>query len=188
MPARSKSQQRLFGMVHAYNKGELHAGRALRDRIAALSRRISDDDARHFAKTPHDGLPERKEKEEKRAQVAMFRPDEVYALYDRIEPRIEAMANRVSERSKKRRSFLGHVVSGTSKGALWGSLVGGLGLGALGVGMARHVSDEQSVPPDVAKDRMIEAGAKLGLFGAGSGALVGSVTGLGLGVLNGIRE
>lgn len=60
MPAKSKSQQRLFGMVHAYNKGELHGSRSLRRRIAALSRRISDEDAKHFAKTKHDGLPEKK--------------------------------------------------------------------------------------------------------------------------------
>ena len=68
MPAKSKSQQRLFGMVHAYNKGELHGSRALRSRIAALSRHISDADAKDFAETPHAGLPERKE--EKKASSA----------------------------------------------------------------------------------------------------------------------
>ena len=61
MPARSRSQQRLFAMVHAYNKGELHCGRSLRKRVVDLAGRISDDDARDFARTKHDGLPERKE-------------------------------------------------------------------------------------------------------------------------------
>lgn len=59
MPAKSKSQQRLFGMVHAYNKGEFHGPRSLRERIARLSHHISDTDAKHFAKTKHDNLPEK---------------------------------------------------------------------------------------------------------------------------------
>lgn len=60
MPARSRSQQRLFGMVHAYNKGELKGSKSLKKRISSIADNISDEDARHFAETPHKGLPEKK--------------------------------------------------------------------------------------------------------------------------------
>ena len=57
MPARSKAQQRLFGMVHAYQKGKLkHAPKKIRD----IAKRISKSDARDFAKTKRTGLPEKK--------------------------------------------------------------------------------------------------------------------------------
>lgn len=60
MPAVSESQQRLFGMVHAYQKGKLkHAP----GKIRQIARHISEEDAEHFARTKHDGLPERKKKE-----------------------------------------------------------------------------------------------------------------------------
>ena len=175
-------------MVHAYNKGELHGSRSLRSRVAALAGRISDEDARHFAETPHAGLPERKEKRtEKQAQI-MFRPDEVNALYGRLAPRLEDAVERASARSKRRRSFLGHVVSSTAKGAMWGTALGGLGAGALGVGLANGAADSASLPPDVLRDKLVEAGVRCGLFGAGRGALVGSLAGLGVGTLNAIRE
>lgn len=60
MPAKSKSQQRLFGMLHAYNKGELHGSKSLMKKMRSMSSHISDEDARHFAETPHKGLPEKK--------------------------------------------------------------------------------------------------------------------------------
>lgn len=60
MPARSKSQQRLFGMLHAYNKGELECSKSLKAKLSNLSKHISDEDAEHFAKTKHEGLPEKK--------------------------------------------------------------------------------------------------------------------------------
>ena len=58
MPAKSKSQQRLFGMVHAYQKGEFHGSKELRARIRAMAQHISKTDAKHFAQTPHKDLPE----------------------------------------------------------------------------------------------------------------------------------
>lgn len=62
MPAVSGSQQRLFGMVRAYQKGKLKHAPA---KIRRIAKHISEEDAEHFAKTKHDGLPERKEKHEK---------------------------------------------------------------------------------------------------------------------------
>ena len=56
MPAKSKSQQRLFGMVHAYQKGRLkHAPKAVRD----IASSISHKGAEEYARTKHDGLPKK---------------------------------------------------------------------------------------------------------------------------------
>lgn len=57
MPALSKSQQRLFGMVHAYKKGKLKEAPA---KIRNIAKHISDKDARDFAKTKSKDLPEKK--------------------------------------------------------------------------------------------------------------------------------
>ena len=57
MPAQSKSQQRLFGWVHAYQKGEAkNAPKKIKD----IAKSISKSDARDFAKTKTSGLPEKK--------------------------------------------------------------------------------------------------------------------------------
>lgn len=66
MPARSKSQQRLFGMVHAYQKGEL---KDPPEKIRELADRISEEDAEHFARTKRKRLPERKSEKEKKAEL-----------------------------------------------------------------------------------------------------------------------
>ena len=56
MPAKSKAQQRLFGMVHAYQK---HGGDAS-PKVKKIAGQISYDDADEFASTKHKGLPEKK--------------------------------------------------------------------------------------------------------------------------------
>lgn len=64
MPAKSKSQQRLFGMVHAYKKGELDTDSVnseLLTKIKKIAGGIEDKSAKKFAKTKHNGLPELKE-------------------------------------------------------------------------------------------------------------------------------
>lgn len=178
MPAKSKSQQRLFGMVRAYNNGELHASRELRRRIAALSKRISDEDAEHFAKTPHNGLPEKK------AQVVVH-PDTLQAVYSRIPVGDYAsMAVPESVRSERRRSFLGSVLYGAGGGAV----LGGLGAAGLGAFIANSASRDAGLGQSEARRKMLEAAAKLGLWGAGRGAVAGSVVGAGLGVLDKIRR
>lgn len=60
--AKSKSQQRLFGMVHAYNKGELDKGEINSDllsKIKKIASGMNDKDAKKIAKTNHDDLPEK---------------------------------------------------------------------------------------------------------------------------------
>lgn len=59
MPAVSKSQQRLFGMAHAYNKGELpDASKEVKELAKSLKKKT----VKEFAKTKHKGLPNKKKK------------------------------------------------------------------------------------------------------------------------------
>lgn len=60
--AKSKSQQRLFGMVHAYNKGELKkrdVDADLYSKIKKIANGMTDKDTKKLAKTNHDDLPEK---------------------------------------------------------------------------------------------------------------------------------
>lgn len=61
MPSKSKSQQRLFGMVTAFKKGELDTAdmpENLADKVRSISKSISKKAARDFAKTNTKGKPE----------------------------------------------------------------------------------------------------------------------------------
>lgn len=59
MPARSKAQQRLFGMVHALQKGEAKDGK-MPKKIVEMAKRMNPESVRHFASTKTDDLPEKK--------------------------------------------------------------------------------------------------------------------------------
>lgn len=62
MPAQSKSQQRLFGMVHAYQKsGDLPDDPTLAKKIKDIAKGITKKDAKDFASTEHKGLPNKVE-------------------------------------------------------------------------------------------------------------------------------
>ena len=54
MPAVSKAQQKFMGMVHAADKGETPAS----PEVAKVSNDMKDSDAKDFASTKHDGLPD----------------------------------------------------------------------------------------------------------------------------------
>lgn len=71
MPAVSGSQQRLFGMVHAYQKGKL---KRAPKKIREIARHISKEDAKHFAETKHDGLPDRKKDKKQEKDAAAGQP------------------------------------------------------------------------------------------------------------------
>lgn len=58
MPSRSKSQQRLFGMVRACQK----TGRCASPEVEKIAGEISGKDAEDFAKTKHKGLPKKAKK------------------------------------------------------------------------------------------------------------------------------
>ena len=63
MPAKSKAQQRFFGMVRAAQKGDLKNPSS---EVADVADDISVKDAKKFAKTKHKGLPEVKEEKKGR--------------------------------------------------------------------------------------------------------------------------
>jgi len=60
MPAKSKSQQRFMGMVHAAHEGEKPASKE----VARAAKGIDKEDAKDFAETKHKGLPEKVKKNE----------------------------------------------------------------------------------------------------------------------------
>lgn len=174
MPAKSRSQQRLFGMIHAYQKGEFHGPSGLRKRIARLAGRVSEDDAGHFAETRHEGLPEKK------AQMTL-RPDQAEELAKYLElyaPPVDSMS-----RSVRRKSFLSRILPG----AVIGAAVGGLGVGGLGAYLAHRAAEGAGVDASVARDRIRDAAIRCGLWGASRGAMTGAAAGVGLGVLDKIR-
>jgi superfamily II DNA or RNA helicase len=59
--ARSKAQQRLFGIVHAAQKGEDGGS----SKVQEMAKNISKEDVSDFAETKHKGLPNRKRNENK---------------------------------------------------------------------------------------------------------------------------
>jgi len=61
MPAKSKSQQRFMGMVHAAQKGEAPASAA----VAKAASQMDKEDAEDYASTKHKGLPKKVKKETK---------------------------------------------------------------------------------------------------------------------------
>ncbi len=56
MPAQSKAQQRFMGMVHAAQKGDMENPSP---EVQKAADSMSDKDAKDFASTKHDGLPEK---------------------------------------------------------------------------------------------------------------------------------
>lgn len=61
MPSKSKSQQRLFGMVHAYQAGKLDTDdmpENLADKVRDIAKTVSKKAAKDFAKTNTKKLPQ----------------------------------------------------------------------------------------------------------------------------------
>ena len=58
MPAKSKSQQRLFGMALAVRKGELKRSDVEQSVIDIVDGDMTDKEIEDFAKTKHKGLKE----------------------------------------------------------------------------------------------------------------------------------
>ena len=56
MPAKSEAQQRLFGMALAAKRGK----GSFSGKVQELANSMSAKKLRDFAKTPHEGLPEKK--------------------------------------------------------------------------------------------------------------------------------
>lgn len=60
MPSKSKAQQRFFGMVDAYKKGEMKNASS---KIKKAADGMSMSDVKDFAETKHNGLPEKVEEQ-----------------------------------------------------------------------------------------------------------------------------
>ena len=58
MPAKSKSQQRLFALVHAYQAGKIDSDK-VSDKIKDMAKRVDKKDARDFASTKTSKLPDK---------------------------------------------------------------------------------------------------------------------------------
>jgi hypothetical protein len=58
MPSKSKAQQRFFGMVDAYKKGEMKNASS---KIKKAAEGMPMSDVKDFAETKHKGLPEKVE-------------------------------------------------------------------------------------------------------------------------------
>jgi hypothetical protein len=58
MPAKSKSQQRLFGMAYAVRKGEMKRSDASKEVLDIVDSDMTDKEIEDFAKTKHKGLKE----------------------------------------------------------------------------------------------------------------------------------
>lgn len=58
MPAKSKSQQRLFGMALAVRRGELKRSEVNDEVLDIVDGKMTDKQIEDFAKTPHKGLKE----------------------------------------------------------------------------------------------------------------------------------
>jgi ParB-like chromosome segregation protein Spo0J len=59
--AESKSQQRLMGMVYAYEKGKLNLAKlpaSLQKKIKNISKSMTNKEVKDYAETKHKGLPE----------------------------------------------------------------------------------------------------------------------------------
>ena len=57
MPAVSKQQQKLFGLVHAYQQGKVPADK-VSSKIKKIAKNISPEDARKYASTSHVDIKE----------------------------------------------------------------------------------------------------------------------------------
>jgi len=120
MPSKSKAQQSLFGMIHAYQKGELkHPS----EKIKHMAKTISATDVKHFAETKTKGLPEHVKEAFERGIEKAARSWGEYGKY--------IMPNAQGLRAAVKPTLKGLAATGTGTiGALGGTALGA-GAGAL---------------------------------------------------------
>ena len=68
MPATSKQQQKLMGIVHALQTGQMKPGKASKQ-AQAMAKSMKKSDVKDFASTKHKGLPKKVKKEEMTLEV-----------------------------------------------------------------------------------------------------------------------
>lgn len=191
MPAKSKAQQRLFGMVHAVQKGDM---KAPSKQVAEVARSIGKGDAKDFAETKQKGLPEKKEKEAMAtidisklgALDLAYIEGFVKACADKgVDPEavLAKLAEDDEEDEEKKPGTVKRVAGGAGRGALAGGAIGA-GLGATGAALAsaRPLARMAKMPGSnkgealaTALKTMLGGAVGGGLGGAATGALTGGV-------------
>ena len=72
MPAASKQQQKLMGIVHALQKGDMKPSQAS-GKAKEMSKSMKKGDVKDFASTKHKGLPKKVKKED-------YNPTKMYVV------------------------------------------------------------------------------------------------------------
>ncbi len=173
MPSKSKSQQRLFGMIHAYQKGSLKKAPA---KVKSMSSTISPSTTTHFAETKHKGLREHVKKSEcgvcledklKKKEMTPIEKkafDQAFvktAIENGVEP-ILAMC------LLKEANF---------GGAVGGAIGGGLGGAVVGAPVGATVSALGGMMDETKKDKEQRDYMRAILSNLGSGAVMGGTLG-----------
>jgi hypothetical protein len=130
MPAKSKAQQRFFGMVRAAQKGE----GASSPEVAKVADEISNKDAKKFAKTKHKGLPEVKEDKLAESDV----PRNSMGKPIRIKDKIKAAKGFIPHKGKPTvDEGVGRAAIGAGVGAMVGGPVGAAAGAAIGASLGK---------------------------------------------------
>ena len=72
MPAKSKQQQKLMGLVHAYKKGEVPASKVSKS-VKDAAKSMSKKSVKKYAKTKHDDLPKKVTEKKERDYKAEYK-------------------------------------------------------------------------------------------------------------------
>jgi len=95
--AKSKAQQRFFGMVRAAQKGEMENPSS---EVLDAADSMKVDDVKKFAKTKHKGLPEKKEVKEEPERTAAYK-----AMHKKLYPR----GSTIDAKTGKDNAIMGNV-------------------------------------------------------------------------------
>lgn len=93
MPSKSKAQQRFFGMVDAYKKGEM---KNPSNKIKKAAKGMSMSDVKDFAETKHKGLPEKVEENIEKKIIRMTESD----LHNLVKESVNRILNEIGDTPK----------------------------------------------------------------------------------------
>ena len=120
MPAKSKAQQRFFGMVRATQKGEMASPSP---EVAKAATSMSKSSVKKFAKTKHDKLPEKKLEEiHNQAHTPHEVPSKnLKGLVKKAVKRIDTDVDGDTDHNDKKKGELGEFVPGVGNKRLFSS-------------------------------------------------------------------
>lgn len=195
MPAKSKAQQRFFGMVHAVQKGDM---KAPSKEVADAAKSISKGDAKDFAETKQKGLPEKKEEKKSMVDISKLTgPDLSYlegfvgkCAEHKVDPeallaKLAGVGEKLVSGAKKVLDKSDKVLSGKRGVRPTVHVAGGAAVGAGAATGINALRDKKAEGEDTPKEDKKPGGVK-GMVknvagGAGKGGLAGAAIGAGLG-------